>query len=161
MSIDMALQKWAIFIMGVYGEISLFLTNSTEISYLVLWKRWHTSWNFQLEIRSNKKVIAQKPLTNLYEMENKLTLRSNIMAASDVECSFVTYVYSRCLIDSAGDLPPETPGVTETIWLCAKLGILVTWPIWWEINLRFWEIMAPSRTRPPGKNLILLYIMSG
>ena len=31
-------------------------------------KRWHTSWKFQLEITSNNKVIAKKPLTNLYEM---------------------------------------------------------------------------------------------
>ena len=31
-------------------------------------KRWHTSWKFQLEIRRNKKGIAKKPLTNLYEI---------------------------------------------------------------------------------------------
>ena len=29
--IDMTLQKWAIFIMGVYGEISHFLSDPTEI----------------------------------------------------------------------------------------------------------------------------------
>ena len=58
MSIDMTLQKWAIFIMGVYGEISHFLSDSTEIS-------------FQLEKSSNKKVIAKKPVTNLYEMNSK------------------------------------------------------------------------------------------
>ena len=33
-------------------------------------KRWHTSWKFQLEITSNKKAIAKKPLTNLYEMNS-------------------------------------------------------------------------------------------
>ena len=31
-------------------------------------KRWHTSWKFQLEITSNKKVITKKPLPNLLEM---------------------------------------------------------------------------------------------
>ena len=36
MSIDMTLQKWAIFIMGVYWEISHFLSNPTEISFLVI-----------------------------------------------------------------------------------------------------------------------------
>ena len=51
MSMDMTLQKWAIFIMGVYGDISC---------------------KFQLEIRSNKKVIAKKPLTNLYEINSKV-----------------------------------------------------------------------------------------
>ena len=35
MSIDMTLQKWAIFIMGVYGEISHILSDPAEISYLV------------------------------------------------------------------------------------------------------------------------------
>ena len=33
-------------------------------------KRWHTPWKFQLEIRSNKEVIAKKPLTNLYEINS-------------------------------------------------------------------------------------------
>jgi len=36
MSIDMTLQKWAIFIMGVYGEISHFLPDPAEISFLVI-----------------------------------------------------------------------------------------------------------------------------
>ena len=36
MSMDMTLQKWAIFIMGVYGEISHFLSDSTEILFLVI-----------------------------------------------------------------------------------------------------------------------------
>ena len=36
MSIDMTLQKWAIFIMGVYGEISHFLSDPTEILFHVL-----------------------------------------------------------------------------------------------------------------------------
>ena len=33
-------------------------------------KNVDTSWKFQLEIISNKKVIAKKPLTNLYEMNS-------------------------------------------------------------------------------------------
>jgi len=36
MSIDMTLQKWAIFILGVYGEISHFLSDPTEIVFLVI-----------------------------------------------------------------------------------------------------------------------------
>jgi len=36
MSIDMTLQMWVIFIMGVYGEISHFLSDPTEILFLVI-----------------------------------------------------------------------------------------------------------------------------
>jgi len=36
MSIDMTLQKWAIFIMGVYGEILCLLSDQAEISFLVV-----------------------------------------------------------------------------------------------------------------------------
>ena len=35
-SIDMTLQKWAIFIMGVYGEISHFLSDPSENVFLVI-----------------------------------------------------------------------------------------------------------------------------
>jgi len=34
MSIDMTLPKWAIFSMGVYGEILCLLSDPTEISFL-------------------------------------------------------------------------------------------------------------------------------
>ena len=51
--------------MGVYGEISHFFVGSTDIL-----KRWHTLWKFKLQITSNKKVIAKKHLTNLYEMNS-------------------------------------------------------------------------------------------
>ena len=36
MFIDMSLQKWATFIIGVYGENSHFLSDPTEISFLVV-----------------------------------------------------------------------------------------------------------------------------
>ena len=57
--------------MGVYGEISSFFVGSNwNFVSGYIKKRWHTSWTFQLEITSNKKVISKKPLTNLYEMNN-------------------------------------------------------------------------------------------
>ena len=34
--LDMTLQKWAIFIMGVYGEILCLLSDPAEISFLVV-----------------------------------------------------------------------------------------------------------------------------
>ena len=36
MSIDMTLQKWAIFIMGVYGEILCLSADQAEIMFLVI-----------------------------------------------------------------------------------------------------------------------------
>ena len=75
MSIDMTLQKWAIFIMGVYGIFFLsFVGSSWNLVSSYIKKRWHTSWKFQLEITSNKKLIAKKPLTNLYEMNSNIIL---------------------------------------------------------------------------------------
>ena len=71
MSIDMTLQKRAIFIMGVYGEISHFLLDPTEIGFWPYKKRRLTPWKFKLEITSNKKSYAKKPLTNLYEMNSR------------------------------------------------------------------------------------------
>ena len=69
-SINMTLQKWAIFIMGgLWGNFSFFVGSSWNGSWLYK-KRWHTSWKFQFENTSNKKVIAKKPLTNLYEMNS-------------------------------------------------------------------------------------------
>jgi len=50
---------------GVYGEISYFCRIQLQFRFWVYKKCWHTPWKFQLEIiRSNKKVIAKKRLTN-------------------------------------------------------------------------------------------------
>ena len=43
MSIDMMLQKWAIFIMGVYGEISNFCWIQLKFCFWLYTKHWHTS----------------------------------------------------------------------------------------------------------------------
>ena len=50
-------------------------------------KRWHTSWKFQLEKTSNKKVIAKKPLTNLYEMNSKFHFVGTIIHFGTRTCS--------------------------------------------------------------------------
>ena len=72
MSIDMTLQKWASFIMGVSGENSQFLSDQAEILLNV---DTHLE-SFSSTKTSNKIVIAKKPLTNLYEMNS----RSNLWA---------------------------------------------------------------------------------
>ena len=59
MSIDITLQKWAIFIMEVYCEIICLLSDQAE----------------SLKVKtSNKKVIAKEPLTNLYEMNSNFSV---------------------------------------------------------------------------------------
>ena len=71
MSIDMTLQKRAIFIMGgQWGNFSFFVGSSWNFVPGYIKRRWHTSWKFQFEKTSNKKVTAKKPLTNLYEMNS-------------------------------------------------------------------------------------------
>ena len=73
MSIDMTLPKWTIFTMCIYGlNFHFFVGSSWNFVSDCIKKRWHTSWKFQLEIRSNKKVIAKKRFTNLYEINSCL-----------------------------------------------------------------------------------------
>ena len=44
----------------VYGIIMYLLTEPTENSCLSIWKRWHISDTYKLEMTKNKKVISQK-----------------------------------------------------------------------------------------------------
>ena len=74
MSIDMALPMWAIFTIRVNeGKLSFFVGFHRNFVSGYIKKRWHTSWKFQLEITNNKKVIAKKPLTSLYEMNSTVS----------------------------------------------------------------------------------------
>ena len=52
------------------GKFFVFFRIQLKIRFWLHNKRWHTSWEFQLEIRSNQKVITKKCLTNLYEMNS-------------------------------------------------------------------------------------------
>ena len=52
------------------GKIFVFCRIKLKFCSWLYKKRWYTSWKFQLEITSNKKVIAKKPLTNLLEMNS-------------------------------------------------------------------------------------------
>ena len=75
----MTLRKWAIFIMGVYGEISHFLSDPTESFFISGYIKSVDTHNesFSSKKTSNKKVIAQKPLTNLYEMNSRCQVLIN------------------------------------------------------------------------------------
>ena len=61
MSIDMMLQKLAIFMMGVYGEISHFLSDPTEILFLDIKNVDTHQESFSLK----KQVIKQLSLKSL------------------------------------------------------------------------------------------------
>ena len=53
------------------GKFHIFCRIHLKFGFWLHKKRWHKSLKFQLELRSNKKVIAQKHLTNLYEMNSR------------------------------------------------------------------------------------------
>ena len=57
---------------GLCGKSLSFVGSSWNFVLGYIKKRWHTSWKFQLEIKSNKKVIAKKSLTNIYEMNSRV-----------------------------------------------------------------------------------------
>ena len=52
------------------GTIFVFCRIQLKFRFWLCKKPWQTSWQVQLEITSNKKVIAKNPLTNLYEMNS-------------------------------------------------------------------------------------------
>ena len=66
------------------GKFLIFLSDPAEISFpgVVYEKRLHTSWKFQLVITSNTKVIAKKPLTNLYEMNSTYCIVARMVKLS-------------------------------------------------------------------------------
>ena len=64
----MTLQKWAIFIMGVYGG-NLWKYLSFVGSSFRFWlykKRWHTSWKFQFGKKQVIKMVSPKSLWQSY-----------------------------------------------------------------------------------------------
>ena len=75
----MTLQKRAIFIMGVYGENLCLLSDPAEkfVSGRIKNVDTHLE-SFSEKKTSNKKVIAKKPVTNLYEM-NSSTYKSTLL----------------------------------------------------------------------------------
>ena len=54
------------------GKFLILCRIKLKFHFCLYKKRWHASWKFQLEISINKKVIAKKPLTNLYEMNSSV-----------------------------------------------------------------------------------------
>ena len=60
---------------GSMGKIIVFRRIKQKFCSWLYKKRWHTLWKFQIEITSNKTVIAKKPLTNLYKMNSRRLTR--------------------------------------------------------------------------------------
>ena len=53
------------------GKFLIFCRIQLKFCSWLYKKRWHTSCKFQLSKTSNKKCIAKKPLTNLYEINSR------------------------------------------------------------------------------------------
>ena len=69
MSINMTLQNGQFYNEGLWGNSLSFVGSSWNFVPVCI-KNDYTPWKFQFEKTSNKKVIAKKPLTNLYEMNS-------------------------------------------------------------------------------------------
>ena len=52
------------------GKFLIFCQIQLKFCSWLYKKRWHTSWKFQFEKTSYKKVIGKKRVTNLYEMNS-------------------------------------------------------------------------------------------
>ena len=55
---------------GSMVKFLIFCPIQLEFCFWLHKKCWHTSWRFKLEIKIDKKVIAKKRLTNLYEINS-------------------------------------------------------------------------------------------
>ena len=74
------------------GKILIFCRIQLKFCFLLYKKCWHISWKFQLEIRSHKKGIAKKPLTNLYEMNSKCSTIQLVLNSSKSKKQFQVYI---------------------------------------------------------------------
>ena len=86
----MTLQKWAIFIMGVYGESShLFVGSYCNFvsDYIKNVDTHHESFSSKKK-PSNKKIIAKKPLKNLYEMNSNESLEVRSRLIGEQICGY-------------------------------------------------------------------------
>ena len=79
------------------GKIFVFCRIQVKFRFWSYKKRWHTSWKFQLVITSNKKVIAKKPLTKVYEMNSSFTPIS-AMATKTIILNQTVYDHQWCKV---------------------------------------------------------------
>ena len=82
------------------GKIFVFCRIKLKFYFWLYKKRLHTSWKFQLEITSNKKVIAKKPLTNFLEMNSTLEFLFLYWAHTCALCSPFKCIRIASLLDS-------------------------------------------------------------
>ena len=112
----MTLQKWAIFIWGSMGKFLIFCRILLKFCSWLYKKRRHTSQKFQLEITSNKKVIAEKPLTNLYEMNSSLYIVNSENSIGFFVCVFQRKVFFSVSIMSDTTWPPRVFLAQFSFW---------------------------------------------
>ena len=78
---------------GFWPYKKRFWSDQAEFHFMLYKKRWQTSWKCQLEITSNKKVIAKKPLTNLYEMISSIKMDVRLIWISYVSLLYIYVVF--------------------------------------------------------------------
>ena len=91
----MTLQKWSNFIIGVYEKNLIFCWIQLKFRSWLHKKHWHTSRKFQFEKTSNKKVIANKRVANLYEMNRSCDVKTT---ASDAVCMLKSKCANKIII---------------------------------------------------------------
>ena len=97
---------------GSMGKLFVFCRIQLKFRLWSYKKRWHISWKFQFELKRNIKVIAQKPLTNVYEIaihvvgfleiviDNRVTLVDISYLKLAYSCFYIIWVYRvqiRCM----------------------------------------------------------------
>ena len=94
------------------GKVLIFCRIQLKIRFWLHTKRWHTSLKFQLEIRSNKNVIAKKPLTNLYEMSMNSECNTNEQKITET-ANYLSFPFTLLHVQTSGIIG----------WLCGWLQV--------------------------------------
>ena len=135
------------------GKIFVFCRIKLKFCSWLYKKRWHTSWKFQLEIRSTKKVIAKKPLTNLYEMNSRPWILKNTSSREPVcNITFVILLSMFCIILSILQhimlYLDHDINLSSPIWQCEGLCNHLLVGTWVSFSVSIANLVKPLHARP-------------
>ena len=77
---------------GSMGKFLIFCWIQLKFRFWIHKKCWHTSWKFQLEIRSNEKVNTKMRLINLYEMNSSTMVQTSLLLYFLVSNNFFSFM---------------------------------------------------------------------
>ena len=118
----MTLQNWAIFTMGCMGKFFVFRRIQLKFHFWLYKKLGRILCKFHLKQTSNKKVIAKKPLINLYETNSRIVsciFRCTILWVRFPThwaywTSWNTWISVSTVVSSQGSGPCRWPGSTTS-----------------------------------------------